>query len=201
MDLRPNRIRQLSRLGSKYELFSLERFENKKRYAIVALYLYELSQNLIDKTIEINVLLSRGCKQQEVLQKQNGKSFNEKDRALCRYWRYINNGKGITLYIFVSDQFSTFYTNVINTNDKDAVLVIDGLLYHETDSDIEVHYTDTTGYTEYLFGLSHLLDFRFAPRIRDISEFKLYCAGTASEYPKIESILIFLDFITILFLC
>jgi hypothetical protein len=64
--------------GSKYELFSLRRFEEKRIYAILALYLYELSQNLIDKAIEIhdrqvNVLLSKGRKKQEALQKQNGK--------------------------------------------------------------------------------------------------------------------------------
>ena len=47
------------------------------------MYLYELSQNLIDKAIEIhdrqiNVLLSKGRKKQEELKKQNGKSLNEK---------------------------------------------------------------------------------------------------------------------------
>ncbi len=102
---------------------------------------------------------------------------------------HYGTGKGTTMYRFVSDQFSTFYTKVINTNARDAVHVIDGLLYHETDLNIEEHYTDTAGYTDQVFGLSHLLGFRFAPRIRDISEIKLYCAGKASEYPKIESIL------------
>nr|WP_175413040.1 hypothetical protein [Clostridium sp. AWRP] len=93
--LHPNRIRQLSRLGSKYEPFSLRRFEAKKRYSIFALYLYELSQNLIDKAIEIhdrqiNILLSKGCKKQEELQKQNGKYWNkclyEKDGSLNRQY-------------------------------------------------------------------------------------------------------------------
>lgn len=102
---------------------------------------------------------------------------------------HYGTGKGATMYRFVSDQFSTFYTKVINTNARDAVHVIDGLLYHETDLNIEEHYTDTAGYTDQVFGLSHLLGFRFAPRIRDISEIKLYCSGKASEYPKIESIL------------
>ncbi len=102
---------------------------------------------------------------------------------------HYGTGKGTTMYRFVSDQFSTFYTKVINTNARDAVHVIDGLLYHETDLNIEEHYTDTAGYTDQVFGLSHLLGFRFAPRIRDISEIKLYCAGKTSEYPKIESIL------------
>lgn len=102
---------------------------------------------------------------------------------------HYGTGKGATMYRFVSDQFSTFYTKVINTNARDAVHVIDGLLYHETDLNIEEHYTDTAGYTDQVFGLSHILGFRFAPRIRDISELKLYTIGKASEYPKLESIL------------
>lgn len=102
---------------------------------------------------------------------------------------HYGTGKGATMYRFVSDQFSTFYTKVINTNARDAVHVIDGLLYHETDLNIEEHYTDTAGYTDQVFGLSHLLGFKFAPRIRDISELKLYSIEKASSYSKIEKIL------------
>lgn len=63
---------------------------------------------------------------------------------------HYGTGKGATIYRFVSDQFSSFYTKVINTNARDAVHVIDGLLHHETDLHIEEHYTDTAGY-QYLF--------------------------------------------------
>lgn len=87
---------------------------------------------------------------------------------------HYGSGKGSTIYRFVSDQYSTFYTKVINTNARDAVHVIDGLLDHETDLCINEHYTDTAGYTDQVFGLSHLLGFVFAPRIRDISDSKLY---------------------------
>ncbi|MFT9497650.1 Tn3 family transposase [Anaerosolibacter sp.] len=102
---------------------------------------------------------------------------------------HYGTGKGATMYRFVSDQFSTFYTKIISTNARDAVHVIDGLLYHETDLCIEEHYTDTAGYTDQVFGLSHLLGFKFAPRIRDISELKLYTLGKANAFPKLESIL------------
>lgn len=78
---------------------------------------------------------------------------------------HYGSGKGSTIYRFVSDQYSTFYTKVINTNARDAVHVIDGLLDHETDLCINEHYTDTAGYTDQVFGLSHLLGFVFAPRI------------------------------------
>nr|WP_314466138.1 transposase [uncultured Clostridium sp.] len=70
---------------------------------------------------------------------------------------HYGSEKGTTMYRFVSDQFSSFYTKVINTNARDAVHVIDGLLYHETELCIEEHYTDTAGYTDQVFGLSHLL--------------------------------------------
>jgi Tn3 transposase DDE domain len=48
------------------------------------------------------------------------------------------------------------------------------LLYHESDLCIEEHYTDTAGFTDHVFAMMHLLGFRFAPRIRDLKDTKLY---------------------------
>jgi len=97
--------------------------------------------------------------------------------------------KGTTVYCFVSDQFSTFHTKVINTNARDAVHVIDGLLYHETELCIDEHYTDTAGYTDQIFALTHLLGYRFAPRIRDIDDAKLYMLSKTTGYVNIAGIL------------
>jgi TnpA family transposase len=69
------------------------------------------------------------------------------------------------------------------------VHVIDGLLYHETELCIAEHYTDTAGYTDQVFALSHLLGYRFAPRIRDIDEVKLYALSKSTGYENIASIL------------
>jgi TnpA family transposase len=102
---------------------------------------------------------------------------------------HYGTGKGATIYRFTSDQFSSFYTKVINTNARDAVHVIDGLLHHETELNIEEHYTDTAGYTNQVFGLSHLLGFRFAPRIRDLTDAKLYTIQKPSDFPKLENLL------------
>lgn len=66
-------------------------------------------------------------------------------------------GKGGTIYRFVSDQLSAYYVKVITTNARDALHVLDGLLHHETDLKIEEHYTDTAGYTDQVFALTHLL--------------------------------------------
>lgn len=81
--IHPNRLRQLSKIGARYEPHSFRRFNNPKKYAILVAYLIELIQDLTDQAFEIHdrqilQLLSKGRKKQEELQKQNGKSINEK---------------------------------------------------------------------------------------------------------------------------
>lgn len=56
--------------------------------------------------------------------------------------------KGTTIYRFTSDQFSSYYTKIIHTNSRDAIHVLDSLLHHEADLNIEEHYTNTAGYTD-----------------------------------------------------
>jgi hypothetical protein len=69
--------------GARYEPNSFRRFNDPKKYAILVAYLLELIQDLTDQAFEIHdrqimILLSKGRKAQEELQKQNGKSINEK---------------------------------------------------------------------------------------------------------------------------
>jgi TnpA family transposase len=81
---------------------------------------------------------------------------------------------GRLFYTHISDQYSPFNTKVINVGVRDSTYVLDGLLYHESDLRIEEHYTDTAGFTDHVFALMHLLGFRFAPRIRDLKDTKIY---------------------------
>ena len=67
--------------------------------------------------------------------------------------------------------------------------VNDGLLHHETDLAVEEHYTDTAGYTDQVFSLTHLLGSRFAPRLRNLSDSKLYTIKKPSDFPKLEKLL------------
>jgi TnpA family transposase len=83
----------------------------------------------------------------------------------------------------ISDQYTPFYTKVIAANARDATHVLDGLLYHESDLRIEEHYTDTAGFTDHVFALCHLLGFRFAPRVRDLADKRILCAGQGTRPP------------------
>jgi TnpA family transposase len=96
---------------------------------------------------------------------------------------------GRMIYTHISDQYSPFHANLVNVGVRDSTYVLDGLLYHESDLRIEEHYTDTNGFTDHVFALMHLLGFRFAPRIRDLDDMKLYVPGNVKDYPALASMI------------
>ncbi len=93
---------------------------------------------------------------------------------------------GKLFYTHISDQYAPFSTKVVNVGVRDSTYVLDGLLYHESDLKIEEHYTDTAGFTDHVFGLMHLLGFRFAPRIRDLGDTKLFIQKSDSTYDALK---------------
>jgi hypothetical protein len=99
------------------------------------------------------------------------------------------NDPGVTFYTHVSDQYAPFYTKLINATVRDATYVLDGLLYHESELQIEEHYTDTAGFTDHVFALCHLLGFRFAPRLRHLGETRLFSVAKPSTYPALEKLI------------
>ena len=99
------------------------------------------------------------------------------------------NVPGVTFYTHLSDQFSPYHIKAIHAPVRDSTYVLDGLLYHESDLRIEEHYTDTAGFTDHVFALMHLLGFRFAPRIRDLADKKLYVLNDAKSYPMLVNLI------------
>ena len=93
---------------------------------------------------------------------------------------------GLVFYTHISDQLDPYRTKVITGTPHEAPHMIDGLLYHETDLNIREHYADTGGYTDQVFGMCHLLGFRFAPRLRDLGDRKLYPIEKTSSYPDLS---------------
>jgi TnpA family transposase len=59
-----------------------------------------------------------------------------------------------------------FYSLPIECTDRDAAFVLDGLLYNESELEIEEHYTDTHVYTEINFAAFAMLGLRFSPHPR-----------------------------------
>lgn len=93
---------------------------------------------------------------------------------------------GVLFYTHVTDRFTPFHTKVIAANAGEAAHVLDGLLDHESELVIREHATDTAGAVDHVFGLCHLLGFRFAPRIRDLNERRLYGLSPLDPWPTLR---------------
>ena len=95
--------------------------------------------------------------------------------------RHFGMRRGVTLYNHVNNRGEQYWVDVVNCTMREATYVLDGLLYQDA-PDIKEHYTDTGGYTDLIFGLFTLLGFRFAPRLRDLSDQTLYRAKKGFDY-------------------
>jgi TnpA family transposase len=89
------------------------------------------------------------------------------------------------LYTHVSARHAPFHTVAIPPSGE-AAHVIDGLLYREADLNAVVHHTDGGGVSDHVFALARLLGFRFAPRIPNLAERRLYTFGPAGTWPTLE---------------
>lgn len=105
--------------------------------------------------------------------------------ALPRYFL----GHGVTFYTWTSDQSSQYGVKVTVSTLRDAPCVLDEILDNETELPIIEHATDTSGYTEMIFGLFSLLGLQFSPRIRDLGDQRLYRMDPAKTYQVVEPLL------------
>lgn len=95
-------------------------------------------------------------------------------QAAARVNLHYGQDPGVKFYTHISDRYGPYHTKVIAATASEAPHVLDGLLYHESSLVIHEHYTDTGGFSDHIFAICHLLGFRFAPRIRDLKDKRLY---------------------------
>lgn len=112
----------------------------------------------------------------------DGQKFEvEGDSLNANYsYKYFGKGKGVSVYSFIDERHLLFYSTVISSSEREAGYVIDGLMNNEVVKS-DIHSTDTHGYTEIIFGMTHLLGYSFAPRIKDFKEKNLYCFDSETK--------------------
>ena len=84
------------------------------------------------------------------------------------------NVPGLKGYSHVSDQYAPFATQVIPATVSEAPYILDGLLMNDAGRRVRQHFADTGGFTDHVFAACALLGYRFAPRIRDLPQKRLY---------------------------
>ena len=93
---------------------------------------------------------------------------------------------GFKVYTHLSDRYGSFRSKLIAATASEALHVLDGLLYHQTDVSTVRHHTDGGGDSDHVFALCSLLGFQFAPRIPGLKHRRLYTFGKPSTWPTLE---------------
>ena len=104
------------------------------------------------------------------------------NRALASHsFKYFGQNQGVSSYSFTDERNLAFYSTVISANEREVAYVIDGLMHNDVVQS-DIHSTDSHGYSEALFGVTHLLDFYFAPRIKGFARQRLYSFERIAHY-------------------
>ncbi len=105
----------------------------------------------------------------------DGQKFNISVESLSANYsyKYFGKGKGISVYSFIDEGNRLFYSTIMNPLEREAAYVIDGLMHNDVVQS-DIHSTDTHGYSEMIFGVTHLLGISFAPRIKSFKKQNLY---------------------------
>jgi TnpA family transposase len=103
--------------------------------------------------------------------------------------RYASNG--IMIYWHVEKGRVCIYSQVKSCSSSEVAAMIQGLLRHCTDAQIEANYTDTHGASVVGFAFTELLGFRLLPRLKNIGAIKLYSPGEGpNTWKKLESVIV-----------
>jgi len=104
-------------------------------------------------------------------------------------FKYFGQNKGVSVITFIDIRNLMWYSTVISSAEREAAYVIDGLMHNNVVKS-DIHSTDTHGYSEVIFAVTHLLGFEFAPRIKKLSKQKLYAFKPRKYYEEQEFILL-----------
>ena len=119
----------------------------------------------------------------------DGQRFALPRKVLQRSYSPKIRDFALEFYTFLADNYAPYYATPIECSDRDAAFLLDGVLYNETDLDLEEHYVDTHGYTEINFAAFAMLGRRFCPRIRGLHKQRLYRIDTERDYGALAHLL------------
>ena len=104
-------------------------------------------------------------------------------------WHNRYGGPGVMIYWHVERRSTCIYSQLKSCSSSEVAAMIEGLLRHCTDADIEANYVDTHGASVVGFAFTELLGFRLLPRLKNIGAVRLHRAGGDVDYPHLGEVL------------
>ncbi|MCH9763114.1 MAG: Tn3 family transposase [Gammaproteobacteria bacterium] len=106
----------------------------------------------------------------------DSKHFPSSDQNLMSQWHPRYHRKGVMIYWHVDTKSVCIYSQLKSCASSEVASMIEGVLRHCTDMDLQKNYVDTHGASEVGFAFSYMLDFDLLPRFKNIHSQSLYVA-------------------------
>ena len=121
----------------------------------------------------------------------DAKKFGAWDQNLMTEWHIRYGGRGVMIYWHVEKKSVCIYSQLKRCSSSEVAAMIEGVLRHCTDMEVEHQYVDSHGQSEVAFAFSHLLGFDLMPRLKAIASQKLSRPnpGNVHAYPNLQPIL------------
>jgi TnpA family transposase len=121
----------------------------------------------------------------------DSKKFGAWDQNLMTEWHVRYGGRGIMIYWHVEKHAVCIYSQLKTCSSSEVAAMIEGLLRHDTEMEIEKNYVDSHGQSEVAFGFCRLLGFQLLPRLKAIHAQRLYRPepGQPEAYPNLQPVL------------
>jgi len=116
--------------------------------------------------------------------------FKASDQNLMSQWHPRYHRTGVMIYWHVDTNSICIYSQIKSCTSSEVASMIEGVLRHSTDMDVQKNYVDSHGASEVGFAFSYMLDFELLPRFKNICSQKLYVCDKEDmdQYSHIRSI-------------
>lgn len=119
----------------------------------------------------------------------DSKQFGAWDQNLLTEYHLRYGGRGIMVYWHVEKNAICIYSQLKRVSSSEAASMIEGVLRHCTDMEVNRQYVDSHGQTTVAFAFCHLLGFELMPRLKDINRQKLHKAETGQVFENLENVM------------
>ncbi len=121
----------------------------------------------------------------------DSKKFAAWDQNLLTEWHARYGGRGVMIYWHVERKSVCIHSQLKTPSSSEVASMMQGVLRHCTEMEIDRQYVDTHGQSVAAFAFSHILGFNLMPRLKGISRQKLRIveADDVSKYTHLQPIL------------
>ncbi|MEV0108486.1 Tn3 family transposase [Nocardia sp. NPDC050799] len=126
---------------------------------------------------------------QETACASDSKKFGSWESNFMTEYHQRYGGAGMVIYWHVERNRVCIYSQLKSCSSAEVASMIEGLLRHCTDAEIESNYVDTHGANIVGFAFTELLGFRLLPRLKNIGSIRLYRPDDNAAYGNLGPVL------------